>query len=484
MVSVHQVGAFAYWQQSHVFPYGSVVPCQWHPSTAVPAATSATAAPSSSTAACTTSSFASLLDSPLNSTFAESSFLSPLPLQRPVTHQYNPSSPLSSRAATVDPEQPIGYGSFGVVWSVLNPRDKKRAALKKIPSVFQSLLSCIRTFREVKILCEMHHENLLAATDIIHPPPLDQFVDVLVLSDLMESDLHQIIVSPQQLTEDHVKVFIYQVLRGLKYLHSAKIIHRDLKPGNLLVNSNCLLKICDFGFARAVEPDRNTAMTLEVVTQYYRAPELLAGCKHYDTAIDMWSVGCIFAELLGRRILFEASTPDAQLEMITDLLGTPSVEDVCHITSPSAVKKFLLTCKPAALSKLYQLAPSTSHGAVHLLSQMLIFNPEKRISCVDALFHPFLEDGKMRYHTYLCSCCHTSSNGGRVFARELEPSASFTFDFSYEKELTSIAKARAQLHHYICNIHPHLPPLFINIYAKHFKKFQNCSPGVPQTTTA
>ena len=151
------------------------------------------------------------------------------------------------------------------------------------------------------------------------------------MTDLMETDLHQIIVSPQQLTEDHIKVFIYQILRGavysacnhrcrqqllslgLKYLHSAGIIHRDLKPGNLLVNSNCLLKICDFGFARAVEPDPNTPMTLDVVTQYYRAPELLAVCKHYDTAIDMWSVGCIFAELLGRRILFEASTPAAQV---------------------------------------------------------------------------------------------------------------------------------------------------------------------------
>jgi nemo like kinase len=139
-------------------------------------------------------------------------------------------------------------------------------------------------------------------------------------------------------------------------------------------------------------------MTLEVVTQYYRAPELLAGCKHYDTAIDMWSVGCIFAELLGRRILFEASTPDAQvctshsmlslffmlyvcvpfhsqLEMITDLLGAPCAGDVYHITSPSAVKNLLSQSKPAALGKLYQLAPSTSHGAVHLLSQMLIFNP-------------------------------------------------------------------------------------------------------------
>lgn len=90
-----------------------------------------------------------------------------------------------------------------------------------------------------------------------------------------------------------------------------------MKPGNLLVNSNCLLKICDFGFARAVEPDTNTPMTLEVVTQYYRAPELLAGCKHYDTAIDTWSVGCIFAELLGRRILFEAATTNRQVSIIS-----------------------------------------------------------------------------------------------------------------------------------------------------------------------
>lgn len=88
-----------------------------------------------------------------------------------------------------------------------------------------------------------------------------------------------------------------------------------MKPGNLLVNSNCLLKICDFGFARSIEPDPNTPMTLEVVTQYYRAPELLAGCKHYDTAIDMWSVGCIFAELLGRKILFEAASQTKQVRI-------------------------------------------------------------------------------------------------------------------------------------------------------------------------
>ena len=385
--------------------------------------------------------------------------------------------PVPQAIATLDPEKPIGYGSFGVVWSVIDPRTGHRAALKKIPNIHQSLLGCIRTFREVIILCELDNENLLSATDLIYPPVLEHFTDVYIVSPLMESDLHQIIVSAQQLTEYHIKVFVYQVLRGLKYLHSAGVIHRDLKPGNLLVNSNCLLKICDFGFARAIEPDRNTPMTLEVVTQYYRAPELLAGCKHYNTAIDMWSVGCIFAELLGRRILFEASSTTTQLEMITDILGAPTPEDLAHVTS-HAIKSLLSQAKPCALGKLYALSPTTSHGAVHLLSQMLVFNPKKRISCADSLDHPYLEDGRMRYHTFLCSCCHGSGAASRQYCHDLEPTASKRFDLLYERELSTLNKAKAQLHYYIRTVHPHRPQLYINPNSERYQHFQSCSPGV------
>lgn len=137
-----------------------------------------------------------------------------------------------------------------------------------------------------------------------------------VITELLQSDLHKIIVSPQHLSQDHIKVFLYQILRGLKYLHSARILHRDIKPGNLLVNSNCVLKICDFGLARVEEPDQSKHMTQEVVTQYYRAPEILMGARHYSAAVDVWSVGCIFGELLGRRILFQAQSPVQQVGLL------------------------------------------------------------------------------------------------------------------------------------------------------------------------
>lgn len=147
------------------------------------------------------------------------------------------------------------------------------------------------------------------------------FYQRYVITELLQSDLHKIIVSPQHLSADHIKVFLYQILRGLKYLHSARILHRDIKPGNLLVNSNCVLKICDFGLARVEEPDQSKHMTQEVVTQYYRAPEILMGARHYSAAVDVWSVGCIFGELLGRRILFQAQSPVQQVSVWLSFLS-------------------------------------------------------------------------------------------------------------------------------------------------------------------
>lgn len=119
----------------------------------------------------------------------------------------------------------------------------------------------------------------------------------------METDMHRVIYSRQDLTDDHIQYFMYQLLRGCLYIHSANIIHRDLKPSNLLLNKNCDLKVCDFGLARGYE-ESTTTLTEYVVTRWYRAPEVILNASHYSNALDVWSIGCIFAELLGRAPLF------------------------------------------------------------------------------------------------------------------------------------------------------------------------------------
>lgn len=378
------------------------------------------------------------------------------------------------------PDRPIGYGTFGVVWSVTDPRDGKLVALKKMPNVFQNLVSSKRVYREIKMLCFFKHENVLSALDLLQPQNLELFREIYVITELMQSDLHKIIVSSQPLSTDHIKVFLYQILRGLKYLHSSNILHRDIKPGNLLVNSNCVLKICDFGLARVAEINSKKHMTLEVVTQYYRAPELLMGAKHYTWAVDIWSVGCIFAELLSRRILFQAQSPIQQLELITDLLGTPTRADMKYACE-GAIKHIIGSPhKMASLCKLYLLSSHASSEAVHLLTKMLQFNPDNRTTAQDALSHAYLDEGRLRYHSCMCSCCYTTA-AGRLYTDDFEPIAHQRFDDSFERNLTSVNQVKAELHYFIsehCQRSSRVP-LCINPQSAAFTSFTSSTVAHP-----
>jgi len=418
---------------------------------------------------------------------------------QPQPQQPHGPPPGSGGGSDCIPDRPIGYGAFGVVWSVTDPRDGKRVALKKLPNVFQSLVSSKRVFRELKMMRFFKHDNVLSCLDILQPPHIDFFQEIYMITELMQSDLHKIIVSPQHLSQDHIKVFLYQILRGVKYLHSAKIIHRDIKPGNLLVNSNCVLKICDFGLARVEEEDCTKHMTQEVVTQYYRAPEILMGAKHYTTAVDMWSVGCIFGELLGRRILFQAQSPIQQLELITDLLGTPSVNEMkfaCEAAKRHVVGRGL---KPPSIAVLYTLSPSATHEAVHFLCQMLMLDPEKRVNVVEALNHPYLDEGRLRYHSCMCSCCTNTAGGSgtggasgggngsngqggppRRYTTDFEPVAERPFDDLWERELTCVSKVKDKLHRFIQDqINCNRVPLCINPSSAAFKSFASSTVAHP-----
>lgn len=266
-----------------------------------------------------------------------------------VTRQSTPYNAHSFKAGnqtfTVDTKysliRVIGSGAYGVVISSLDSSTQTKVAIKMVPRAFHDEVDAKRILREIKLLKHFRHENIVGITDMM--PPLarnvEDFNDVYICNEFMETDLHRIIYSKQPLTSDHAQYFLYQILRALKYIHSANVLHRDLKPSNLLVNSNCDLKVCDFGLARGVLSDeemigrpRNALLLTEyVVTRWYRAPEIMLACHEYAKPVDVWSVGCIFAELLGRKPYFPGDDYIDQVSFEGEIISLGTSLHCCSI---------------------------------------------------------------------------------------------------------------------------------------------------------
>ncbi|RWR95535.1 mitogen-activated protein kinase NTF6-like protein [Cinnamomum micranthum f. kanehirae] len=296
-------------------------------------------------------------------------------------------------AKYVPPIRPTGRGAYGIVCSAHNSETNEEVAIKKIGNAFDNRIDAKRTLREIKLLSHMDHENVITTMgiirmkDIIRPPEKESFHDVYIVYELMDTDLHQIICSNQPLTDDHFQYFLYQLLRGLKYVHSANVLHRDLKPSNLLLNANCDLKICDFGLARTTS--ETDFMTEYVVTRWYRAPELLLNCSEYTAAIDIWSVGCIFMEIIQREPLFPGKDYVEQLRLITQLLGSPEESDIGFLRSDNA-RRYVRQLPKFPKQPFSVRFPHVAPAAIDLVERMLVFDPCKRITVDEALSHPYL----------------------------------------------------------------------------------------------
>ncbi|GMS83265.1 hypothetical protein PENTCL1PPCAC_5440 [Pristionchus entomophagus] len=273
----------------------------------------------------------------------------------------------------------IGRGAFGVVCKATDNNKGRQVAIKKIPMAFLAASLARRSLREVRILKHIQHENIISLIDVFTASSFNAQRDIYIVMNLMETDLHQIIHSKQALHEQHYEYFLYQILRGLKYLHSVGIVHRDLKPSNILVNSDCLLQLADFGLARCIDQCNENVqmMSLYVATRWYRAPEILFSVPIYDTKVDIWSAGCIFGEMIQRRQLFPGKDIVSQVKMIVCILGTPEQ------------REWIAACGAKAAVPLEMYINKANERQMAVLKKLLALSPWDRSSAEAALAMPY-----------------------------------------------------------------------------------------------
>jgi len=294
----------------------------------------------------------------------------------------------------------VGKGAYGVVWAGrTRGATLKKVAIKHIDRVFDAREDALRIVRELRFLRLLKHANVVAVEDVLLPRNPKSFNDIHIVFELFDTDLNHMIRSETRYDMTHRRWVLYQILQGLKHMHSVNVYHRDLKPGNILINANCDCKICDFGMARAKRPgapeeDETVALWTDyVASRWYRAPELVC-CylTRYTAAIDIWSVGCIAAELLLRKALFPGKNGEAQLELITDLLGRPSQQDMQELRS-ARVRELLRSTRskqPTPFRDVFP--PEADDQELVLLAEMLRFSASNRMSSHDAVENEYFQE--------------------------------------------------------------------------------------------
>ncbi|NWZ94304.1 MK12 kinase, partial [Nesospiza acunhae] len=267
--------------------------------------------------------------------------------------------------------------------SAVDGRSGTKVAIKKLYRPFQSELFAKRAYRELRLLKHMKHENVIGILDVFTPDvTLEKFNDFYLVMPFMGTDLSKI-MKHEKLTEDRIQFLVYQMLKGLKKTNSKhlfKIWLQDLKPGNLAVNEDCELKILDFGLARHTDSE----MTGYVVTRWYRAPEVILNWMHYTQTVDIWSVGCIMAEMITGRPLFKGN------DQIMKITGTPTQDFVQKLHSQDA-KNYIKSLPKVQKKDFASILKYANPLAVNLLEKMLVLDAEKRVTAAEALVHPYFE---------------------------------------------------------------------------------------------
>ncbi|NXP98785.1 CDK18 kinase, partial [Vidua macroura] len=284
----------------------------------------------------------------------------------------------------------LGEGTYATVFKGRSKLTENLVALKEIRLEHEEGAPCT-AIREVSLLKNLKHANIVTLHDIIHTER-----SLTLVFEYLDNDLKQYLENCGNLMSVHnVKIFMFQLLRGLAYCHGRKILHRDLKPQNLLINERGELKLADFGLARAKSVPTKTYSN-EVVTLWYRPPDVLLGSTEYSTPIDMWGVGCIHYEMVTGRPMFPGSTVKEELHLIFRLLGTPTEDTWPGITSNEEFKAYNFTQYRA--QPLINHAPRLDLEGIDLLTNLLLYRAKGRISAEAALQHPYFKSLGERVH--------------------------------------------------------------------------------------
>lgn len=280
----------------------------------------------------------------------------------------------------------IGEGVYGVVYKAKDNSTGEMVALKRIRLDSEADGVPSTAIREISLLKELDHLNIVKLLDIIHADD-----KLFLVFEFLNQDLKkymELYNNKNGMPLNLVKSYLFQMLQGIAYCHTHRILHRDLKPQNLLLSSEGLIKLADFGLARAFGvPIRS--FTHEVVTLWYRAPEILLGCKYYSTEVDVWSIGGIFSEMATHKVLFKGDSEIDQLFQIFRILGTPDEKNWAGVSELSDYKS---TFPNWSKSKLSTHAPQLNEDGIDLLNKLLVYKPDDRIAARQALQHPFFRN--------------------------------------------------------------------------------------------
>jgi len=297
----------------------------------------------------------------------------------------------------------LGEGTYGIVYKAKNRETGEIVALKRIRLDSEDEGVPCTAIREISLLKELKHPNIVRLYDVIHTEK-----KLTLVFEYLDQDLKKYLDEcGGVISKPTMKSFLYQLLKGIAFCHEHRVLHRDLKPQNLLINRKGELKLADFGLARAFGiPVRSYSH--EVVTLWYRAPDVLMGSRKYSTPIDIWSAGCIFAEMVTGRPLFPCTSPSDQLIRIFKVLGTPNEKTWPSISELPDYKSDFPTYSP---QKLTSIVTGLDDDGYDLLAKMLQYDPTQRISAAKALSHGFFQQKSEKEKLKESPSNNTNQNG-------------------------------------------------------------------------